>query len=344
MPASCSVALSAHAFSTPYKIGIIRDHSGNTRASTRLSSTVTSAPSLATLDHLLASEEDKQREAMDLAKNLKIQGVLRAYGSGRQVPKRSYTVEELRLNKIQTTSLLSPEDKSLKRVRSGMQAAFLSGLAALALTSSSPGEHVVAAVAATCFVLVIDQIVNSGGGESLVVDTLGRLLLPGTYKRRVALHEAGHFLTAYLLGLLPRAYTLSAWDAYARYRTLNLQAGTQFCDIDFSAEVATGRLSSASLDTYTCVALAGVITEAERFGQAEGGVGDVAGLDALLRALGFSQAKSDDQVRWAVLNVCTLLRRHEAVHDALADAMDRGAPISECIALIEQRLAKCEDV
>lgn len=30
--------------------------------------------------------------------------------------------------------------------------------------------------------------------------------------------------------------------------------------------------------------------------QAEGGVGDVAQLDALLRALGFSQAKADDQV------------------------------------------------
>jgi hypothetical protein len=39
------------------------------------------------------------------------------------------------------------------------------------------------------------------------------------------------------------------------------------------------------LDSYTCVALAGVVTEYLRFGQAEGGVGDVAQLDRLLRAL-----------------------------------------------------------
>ena len=44
---------------------------------------------------------------------------------------------------------------------------------------------------------------------------LGRLGIR-TYARRVALHEAGHFLTAYLLGLLPRVYTLSAWDAFTR--------------------------------------------------------------------------------------------------------------------------------
>jgi hypothetical protein len=56
---------------------------------------------------------------------------------------------------------------------------------------------------------------NQGGGEALVVDTLGRLTLP-TYARRVALHEAGHFLVAYLMGLLPRTYTLSAWDAFTR--------------------------------------------------------------------------------------------------------------------------------
>jgi len=36
----------------------------------------------------------------------------------------------------------------------------------------------------------------------------------GSYASRVALHEAGHFLVAYLLGLLPRSYTLSSWDAF----------------------------------------------------------------------------------------------------------------------------------
>lgn len=46
-----------------------------------------------------------------------------------------------------------------------------------------------------------------------------------------------------------------------RHRTLNIQAGTQFCDAAFQSEVASGKLSSASLDTYTCVALAGEVAE-----------------------------------------------------------------------------------
>ena len=39
-----------------------------------------------------------------------------------------------------------------------------------------------------------------------------------------------------------------------------MQAGTLFCDAAFQREVASGTLSSASLDRYTCVALAGVAT------------------------------------------------------------------------------------
>jgi len=42
-----------------------------------------------------------------------------------------------------------------------------------------------------------------------------------------------------------------------RYRALNVQAGTQFCDGGFEGEVAAGRISSTSLDKYSCVALAG---------------------------------------------------------------------------------------
>ena len=185
------------------------------------------------------------------------------------------------------------------------------------------------------------QVANAGGLEALLVDSAGRAL-SSSYTRRVALHEAGHFLIAYFMGLLPHAYTLSSWDAFRRRRLLNVQAGTQFCDAAFQAEVASGKLTSSSLDTYTCVALAGVATEWLRFGQAEGGVGDVAQLDALLAALKFSQAKADSQVRWAVLNVVTLLRRHQEVHDALAAAMLGGRSVAECIAVIEQGLVGTE--
>jgi hypothetical protein len=63
--------------------------------------------------------------------------------------------------------------------------------------------------------LLLWQVANMGGGEALVIDTLGRIIKPA-YNQRVTLHEAGHFLVAYLVGLLPRDYTLSALDAFTR--------------------------------------------------------------------------------------------------------------------------------
>lgn len=56
---------------------------------------------------------------------------------------------------------------------------------------------------------------NGGGLEALALDAAGRAL-SGSYARRVATHEAGHFLLAYLVGLLPRSYTLSSLDALRR--------------------------------------------------------------------------------------------------------------------------------
>lgn len=70
-----------------------------------------------------------------------------------------------------------------------------------------------------------------------------------------------------------------------------MQAGTTFCDTAFEAEVAAGRLAGGTLDRYACVALAGVVTEYLRFGQAEGGVGDVAQLDRLFSALGVGSVR-----------------------------------------------------
>ena len=70
-----------------------------------------------------------------------------------------------------------------------------------------------------------------------------------------------------------------------RYGALNVQAGTQLCDSAFQREVASGKLSSSSLDDFSCIALAGVATEYLRFGRAEGGKGDVAQLDAMLKGL-----------------------------------------------------------
>ncbi|WIA23341.1 hypothetical protein OEZ85_000105 [Tetradesmus obliquus] len=279
-----------------------------------------------------------EKLAVQLAEAARAQGLVKAFGRGLQVPKRIYTIDELRLNKVEPEKLLSPTDDSLNYVRNVAQGAAAAGLAAVAYFSGFDGGKVFGTLLGASFLLAADQVANMGGGEALIVDTLGRVIRPA-YQQRVTLHEAGHFLIAYLVGLLPRDYTMSSLDAFLRYRALNVQAGCHFCDGGFEGEVAAGRLSSSSLDRFSCVALAGVVTEYLRFGQAEGGVGDVAQLDQLLRALQFTQKKADGQVRWAVLNVAALLRRHADLHDKLAAAMAAGASVGSCVALIEKDLA-----
>ncbi len=68
---------------------------------------------------------------------------------------------------------------------------------------------------ASIMLIVPGQVANGGGLEALFVDTSARFINP-TYGERVANHEAGHFLIAYLIGLLPRTYTLSSLDAFRR--------------------------------------------------------------------------------------------------------------------------------
>ncbi|PKA59345.1 hypothetical protein AXF42_Ash001439 [Apostasia shenzhenica] len=128
-------------------------------------------------------------------------------------------------------------------------------------------------------------------------------------------HEAGHFLIAYLLGVLPKGYMLSSLEAFRKEGSLNVQAGTAFVDFEFV---------EAMLNQFSCIALAGVATEYLLFGYSEGGLTDIKELDVLLKSLGFTQKKTDSVVRFAVLNTVLMLRRHERVRSQLAEAMAAG--------------------
>jgi len=300
----------------------------------------TAAPAALTteLDAALAKPE---KEALAELRQLREAGKLAGFGNARGVPKRIYTLEEMRLNKVEPTALLSPTDETINGIKSIAQGSALAGLTAafygLHLTLEQLGYTLVAVT----FAYFADQVANGGGGQALALDSLARVL-NRDYSNRVALHEAGHFLVAYLLGIPPKEYTLSAIDAWQRYRAFNVQAGTLFLDGEFQDEVASGRLSSSSLDKYSCIALAGVATEYLRFGTAEGGTGDVASLDQMLRGLQFTQKKADGEVRWAVLNAVALLRQHEAAHTALAAAMQRGESVGSCIQTLERLLNRDE--
>ncbi|OAY44131.1 uncharacterized protein LOC110620053 isoform X2 [Manihot esculenta] len=276
-----------------------------------------------------------ERAALSLVKDLQGKpGGLRCFGAARQVPQRLYTLDELKLNGIETASLLSPVDATLGSIERNLQlAAALGGIAAWNAFGFSPQQLFYFSLG-LLFLWTFDAVSFNGGVGSLVLDTIGHTFSQ-KYHNRVIQHEAGHFLIAYLVGILPKGYTLSSLEALQKEGSLNVQAGTAFVDLEFLEEVNAGKVSALTLNKFSCIALAGVATEYLLYGYAEGGLADINKLDMLLKSLGFTQKKADSQVRWSVLNTILILRRHEGARAKLAEAMTMGRSIGSCIAIIE---------
>ena len=316
-----------------------------------------SAPSLdvRALDALIApSGNDTAVDAAAEDDAISMVSTLPLFGAKTQaVPKRDYTLAELRLNNVEASRFLSPTDQTLNATKTRLGYAALAALAATTFTFHLSAWGIFGLASTTLFLLTADAVALNGAASFVLIDTAARtpVIGGGNYADRVLVHEAGHFLVAYTTGLLPKRYTLTALDALRKAVGQRLaafgtnapppptaalsQAGTEFCDGAFARETAAGSISSATLDTVSNVALAGIAAEYVVFGQAEGGVDDIAQLDGLFRSLGFTQKRADSQVRWSVLNSVTILRECQEEHRRLMDAMRRGATVAECIAAIE---------
>ncbi|XP_050274594.1 uncharacterized protein LOC126717201 isoform X1 [Quercus robur] len=288
------------------------------------------------VDKELAKGDDKA--ALSLVKHSQGKpGGLQCFGAARQVPQRLYTLDELKLNQIETSSLLSPVDATLGSIERNLQlAAVLGGFASWNVLRLS-SQQILYLSLGLLFLWTLDSVSFSGGVGSLVIDTIGHTFSQ-KYHNRVIQHEAGHFLIAYLVGILPKGYTLSSLEALKKEGSLNVQAGTAFVDFEFLEEVNTGKVSATTLNRFSCIALAGVATEYLLYGVAEGGLADINKLDMLLQSLGFTQKKADSQVRWSVLNTVLLLRRHKLARAKLAEAMSMGKSVGACLGIIEDTI------
>ena len=304
-----------------------------TRAETRGARDGDASERTAAMDRAMRAEA----EAVAIIECLRQRGEISAFGRCHNVPKRDYTLAELKLNNIEAEKLLAPTESTIKGIRDNftrlLVAAYVGGVVALHPTFAQGAG--VAAFATFCS--VYDQVAFAGGVSALALDTVAQSTSK-EYVTRLRRHEAAHFLTAYLIGILPKGYTLSSLNAFRTYGAFNIQAGCAFCDGEFQEEVRKGKISSTSLGKFACVAMAGICMEYILFGFAEGGLSDVQQLDGLLRALAFSQKKSDSEVRWAVLNTTALLRRHVGLTEKLAEIMARGASVGDCVALIETEM------
>ncbi|XP_042939656.1 uncharacterized protein LOC122274710 [Carya illinoinensis] len=151
-------------------------------------------------------------------------------------------MDELRLNGIEASSLLSPVDATLGSIERNLQlAAALGGPAAWNVLGFSPQEVLYFSLG-LLFLWTLDSVSFDGGVGSLVLDTIGHTFSQKYHNRVVqgphVQHEAGHFLIAYLVGILPKGYTLTSLEALKKEGSLNVQAGTAFVDFEFVEEVS----------------------------------------------------------------------------------------------------------
>ncbi|KAK1583786.1 hypothetical protein Q3G72_026916 [Acer saccharum] len=257
------------------------------------------------------------REALSLVKDLQGKpGGLRCFGATQQVPQRLYTLDELKMNGINTSSLLSPVDGTLQL------AAVSGGVAAWNVFDFNP-QQIFYLSLALLFLWTLDSVSSM---EELAAWLLTQSDTPSV-KKWLSQQEAGHFLNRLPGGELPKAYTLSSLEALKKEGSLNLQAGTAFVDFEFLEELNTGKVSS---------------TQPNIRGYAEGGLADINKLDVILQGLGFTQKKADSQVRLSVLNTVLLLRRHEGARAKLAEAMTMGKSVGSCIEIIEDTIDEAD--
>ncbi|KAL3734063.1 hypothetical protein ACJRO7_023418 [Eucalyptus globulus] len=159
------------------------------------------------------------------------------------------------------------------------------------------------------------------------------------YRRRILVHEAGHLLTAYLMGCPIRGVILD--PIVAMQMGIQGQAGTQFWDDKMDKELAEGRLSSTAFDRYSMVLFAGIAAEALIYGDAEGGENDENMFRSLCVLLEppLSVAQMSNQARWAVLQSYNLLKWHKQAHRAAVNALESGFSLSMAIREIEEAMS-----
>lgn len=192
------------------------------------------------------------------------------------------------------------------------------------LLNISPEFPIVIAAFALGLV-VIDTFGLKGQGMSLFLDGFARL--SPQHRQRVVHHEAGHFLTAYLLGLPVTSYTLTAWEAWRGGQ--GGQGGVCVeTPVNFSDTTASERV-----EQYCTVWMAGGVAEVLVFDTAEGGKDD---LQQLRQTVNLLKMNVKIHERQAGNRARQMIQANWDAYEALVQAMISRKSVAECYQVLEQ--------
>lgn len=178
-----------------------------------------------------------------------------------------------------------------------------------------------------------DTLSWNSRGVSLLLD----LFASAQQRQRIINHEAGHFLTAYFLGIPIAGYTLTAWEVLKQGQLG--RGGVNFDTQTLTAEPFDLEKMRLTLDRFCTVWMAGVAAEKIVYGDAQGGAEDRQQLKQALTMAGLPEIGHAQKERWAQLQATNLLTRHQKSYAALVEAMKQRASVEECYKVIQ----KCYD-
>lgn len=178
------------------------------------------------------------------------------------------------------------------------------------------------------------------GGISLVVLAIGSTA-PGLlrvavdrlarvnpeYRRRVARHEAGHFLVGFALGVPVASYDLGIDSSHVNFMESKLER-----------KIFSGaKLTEEEVLPLAIISMSGVAAEAMAFDEVMGQSADLFDLQRILNRVSpkMSDAQQQATTRWAVFQAATILKENAAAWDALTEKMIEGASVTECLIAIE---------
>lgn len=176
----------------------------------------------------------------------------------------------------------------------------------------------------------VDTLGWQNRGSTLLLDWMAQF--SAEHRDRILHHEAGHLLVAQRLGIPVTGYTLTAWEAFRLGQPGN--GGVQFDTTELDAELKQGKLSSALIDRYCIVWMAGIAAETLTYGNAEGGAGDREQIQLLFNLLKRPASEASQKERWAILQAKTLLQEAQEVYEPLVEAMRSRQPVQACQQLV----------
>lgn len=245
-----------------------------------------------------------------------------AFGRGAQFPRRMVGLYELEREGIDPSALFA-EDSRDGAAFAAVLGFFVFSVVVFPLITPGPSlEGPLSAIAAVLLTVWAVDALALGG-------MLGRATsLAVQNRRRVAYHEAGHFLVGFLLGFDIEGYRFPSPAAVLR-------------NDERAPGVSFGKCRAAGdAHRVSAVGLAGIAGEVVKYGTSEGGAEDLADVSRGIRACyggrQVVEATMKGTVRWGLIESVKLLKEHEEAHDRLCNAMLAGNTTEECLSIVEQ--------